>query len=112
MLRRGRSWRLEGRRAREVGGGASGDVDGTASLCTLGDSLAARWACGSPLSRRLAVLPHQLCRLKAEGARQLEDVLVGQVPLAALDLAHVRPVQAGGVRQGLLGQAGCVAQLA
>lgn len=60
--------------------------------------VATRWASGSARPQP----PHQLPRIRLERRRQLDDVVQGQVALAAFDLADEGPVQTGDVGQSLL----------
>ena len=53
----------------------------------------------------------QVARLDGQRLRQFDDVLQGHIPLAALDTAHIIPVQASSFSQFLLGIAPLVAEL-
>ena len=60
---------------------------------------------------KLREIRKQLVRLDGKRFRQFDDVLQGDVSLAALDSADVVPMQAGALGQSLLGIAPFVAEL-
>jgi len=53
----------------------------------------------------------QVARLDGQRLRQFDDVLKGDIPLAALDPANIVPMQASALGQFLLGIAPLVAEL-